>query len=176
MTTIVYHRGELATDSRIIRHQDTIELEQSSWGEKVYTSPCGRLLLAKAGMGWTEAFMDGLVEHLIGELARKRENPGHKIVVHKDAMDWADSLLIVTSDGAHWVDKIRSRTVDDVDIVTMGTGAHFARAAVNIGKSVTEAVEIAIRHDKMSGGKIHHYKASDLKPLIEEKGDEHSPV
>lgn len=61
---------------------------------------------------------------------------------------------------------------DDYSIVTradnsytIGSGGHFARGAIKVGATVTQALEVAAQSDIYTGGKLH-YKTFSLAPAV----------
>lgn len=64
------------------------------------------------------------------------------------------SCLILRPDGLYEVDNhCRTDKVLD-DMFAIGTGAHAARAAMYCGKSAVDAVRVAARIDKNTGGRV----------------------
>jgi hypothetical protein len=178
MTTIVYSHDEraIATDSRVIRNQGTSEAEISTFAEKVYTSKCGRLYLTKAGPGWTDEFFEKVAVALIPKLFKLKDKPNTLLNLGRlmantsqDVFSYSDTVLAVTADGAYVLEERKTRILAAGDIVAMGSGEYYSRAAVVAGQSVVDAVKVTLRFDRLSGGGVHHYKASDLKPMVQEE-------
>lgn len=165
MTTIVYHKGELASDSKIGRHVGT-SVQQFTYGEKVFTSPCGRCYIAKPGDMYSVEALTEMVPKLLADIGKFLERPdGGRM--HPALRDYREEILVVTRDGAYHLESGRLSIIEGEDFLAMGSGWNYAKAAVIAGKSVTEAVAHNLLHDPLSGGDIWHYKAKDLKPLVE---------
>lgn len=168
MTTFAYRGGELATDSRVLRHQDQHELERSTFMEKAYISKCGRMILAKAGPTLTPEFMEKLVESLVPQILKWRKDPNYRIEVAEVTNNFWETLLVITKDSAHHLSQFRTHLLEGDDYATLGSGQFYAKGALEAGQGVVEAVKATLRFDRLSGGKVWHYKASELKPLVEE--------
>lgn len=165
MTTIVYHKGELASDSKIGRHVGT-SAQQFTYGEKVFTSPCGRCYIAKAGDMYTLESLIELAPKVLADIAKCLERP-LGVRMHPALSAYREEMLVVTRDATYHLEHGILNIITGDDVVAMGSGVNYAKAIVIAGKSVTEAVDLTIRHDPLSGGDIWHYKAKDLKPLVE---------
>ena len=62
--------------------------------------------------------------------------------------------LIITKHGAEIIGDRLMRTPSLEPFYAIGTGSHFALAAMACGKSAVEAVRIAMRFDPFSGGRV----------------------
>jgi len=73
-------------------------------------------------------------------------------VERMDKPDTEFSCLLIRKDGRvfHVDDGLAPDEVWD-DVFTLGSGAEYARGAIDQGATTARAVEIAIRHDSNSG-------------------------
>lgn len=166
MTTIVYHKGELATDSKICRHQGT-SAEQFTYGEKVYTSPCGRVYLAKAGAMYDEAAMAQFALDIIRDVFLwHREGTGRRF--DPTFQGYTEEFILVTRDVTYHIDGGRLSVLQGDDVLASGSGYNYAKAACIAGLTPKEAVLFTLERDSLSGGEVHCYSASRLKEFTEQ--------
>lgn len=140
MTTIAYHHGdgEIAVDSRACS------------GDVISTEKMNKTVKNELGV-W---FLCGAVCD-IADFVKLRKNE----VIDKD-LELACSGFRVTNSLVSWV------FVDDGVFceeplqynLGIGSGGHFALAAMDHGKSAKEAVKYAITRDAKTGGRVRVFK------------------
>lgn len=77
----------------------------------------------------------------------------------EDKDEYSMSCLIISADGERVIlmdDEITPTEVLD-EIVAVGSGGPYARAALRAGASMEEAINIAIEYDGNSGGPVRTY-------------------
>lgn len=163
MTTIAYHAGRMASDSRIIKHMGT-PAERSVMGEKIYLTQCGRAYIGKAGIRLTQKSMEELAQHLLVQIIIYEEDNSAKLDFSN--MIEGEAIIVMTKDKSYLVNEETLIPLEFDDIATLGSGEDFARMALIAGCSVSVAVEYAIKHDRYSGGDVHLCQASKLSPLV----------
>lgn len=66
-----------------------------------------------------------------------------------------DGLLIVPDGRVYFVDSKGRLMSTNVPFASIGSGCHFAIGAMEMGATAVEAVRVARRNDRGTGGKIH---------------------
>lgn len=80
------------------------------------------------------------------------------------------SFIAMTATGVYFVDESSFRICSDVNYISLGTGCRYANVALGMDKTAKEAVQLAIKLDKTSGGKPVLIKRSQLKSFINKGG------
>lgn len=163
MTVLAYRNGELASDSRVIRHLDHPG-QCVVYQEKVKLSDCKRFYIAITGQGASDELYTEIVNCLLTALSElKRKSVYLTIFGIKDL-----SAIIVGKDAAWAVDNGVLTVIEQDISVAMGSGEDYAKMALLAGKSVAEAIELAIAYDRLCGGQVRTYRAYNLLPIVEE--------
>lgn len=145
MTTIAFKDGILAADSLITEGNERVgfitKIGRLECG--VLYGAAGRLSTAQKFMAWVETGMDG-------------DPPDF---TDKDGDQNGKGFVIIDSEiiefGAHGA-------VDKIPLVTsysIGSGAAYARGAMEAGLSAEEAVKVACEIDVFSGGPVQTLQA-----------------
>jgi ATP-dependent protease HslVU (ClpYQ) peptidase subunit len=138
MTTIAWDGTTLAADRRCVRgntRATTRKLRRLSWGGIVGFS-------GVAGVG--NAMLDWL------------DNPRHPLLErpkYDREDDWAD-MLAIAPDGSVTVHEMNGSFPVLDAFWAIGSGAPFALAAMALGKSAREAIEVAARFNVGTGDGI----------------------
>lgn len=138
MTTIAYRSGTLAADTLIAYHAITN-------GSREKIERCGDYLVAMAGATWIRTILEDWV--------RAGCDPNE---VPEQLLDNESKFaaLIVDSDGlAHEFDSGYLVPVH-ADYTAIGSGALLAMGAMAHGASAEQAVMVAAKHDKATGGPV----------------------
>jgi hypothetical protein len=143
LTTIAYRDGVLAADSLADGGSgkqvcQKLHRKQITEGRKTFDvviGICGEVFAALTFVDW---------------YGTGKPIPDTLLNIHSDF-----NCLILRPDGLYEVDNhCRTDKILD-DMFAIGTGAHAARAAMLCGKSAVEAVRVAARIDKNTGGRIY---------------------
>lgn len=146
MTTIAVNfiEGTASSDSRL-------------QGERFVPMLCTKMWLTKQGDLFLESG-DAPGSQLVLEWATHRLDYKHlteELVEHATKDDVEFSCILIRKDGRvfHIDDGLTPDEVYD-DMITLGSGAEYARGALEAGATTAEAVAIAIKHDGQSGGPV----------------------
>lgn len=139
MTTIAANRETMAADTRVSWSDpgnDRINTTSSIKIERIGDSLVGTSGDFQAGVrfhDWYRAGSKGRKPRLAKEFRALRLSP--------------DGLYIIDGDDTTWV-KV------DYKLAAIGSGAHYAMGAMEMGAPPEEAVRIAMKHDVYTGGSI----------------------
>lgn len=143
MTTIAVNlvEGTASSDSRLN-------------GEGTVPMLCSKMWVTKQGDLFVESG-DAPATRLALKWAEHRFAEKHlpdELLSHMDKPDTEFSCLLICTDGRvfHVDDGLSPDEVWD-DVFTLGSGAEYARGAIDQGATTAQAVEIAIRYDSNSG-------------------------
>lgn len=138
MTTIAWDGKELACDSLLSAGGCVVPSDRV---QKVFELPDGRLF---AGSGrYAEVLMtfDWL------RAGCKEPKP------HLKEMDG----IIVSTKGAEYIDDLLRPWPVNARYYAVGSGQDFANVAMELGKTAKQAVAIAMKFDRETGGQIHTF-------------------
>lgn len=134
MTTLCYHKGELAWDSRVtagnIIQKDNAQKRVLYKG--VHFVLCGSVPEFPAFM---QAYVEGIGGANLSVSA---------FCVHPDGLYRAS-----TDETGIWRTKLSYN-----DVAALGSGMEFAIAAVDCGKTPREAIKVAAKRDNCTGGLV----------------------
>lgn len=134
MTTLCYHKGELAWDSRVtagnIIQKDNAQKRVKHKG--LYFVLCGTVPDFPAFM---QAYTEGTGGANLSVSA---------FVVHPEGLYRAS-----TDESGIWRTKLSYN-----DVAALGSGMEFAIAAVDCGKTPREAIKVAAKRDNCTGGLV----------------------
>ena len=143
MTTIVYDhkRGHIACDSRAAAGGI---IKDDSYDKTIVSGDCIWFICGNT--------MD---RQRLVDIAEASENgDNYELGSDIEASSWMvkDGQLFECGimDGRYYLDEITNTDA-------IGTGAHFAIAAVDLGKTALQAVEYAATRDTATGGKVRVY-------------------
>lgn len=136
MTTVAYKDGILASDSRAIYNYRDIEVVTSEKA-KMFKMPDGSYM----GLAGTIP-NDPLVFEAIKQDLYTGEMDMDFIRVRKNGL--------FIRGGPNWNEKCKF----PFKFCAIGSGMHFAMGAMSAGASAEEAVKVAMKFDRCTGGKI----------------------
>jgi ATP-dependent protease HslVU (ClpYQ) peptidase subunit len=147
MTTVAYRDGVLASDSRLTCNKDWIENDNS---KKIYKLSDG----SAVGVAGSAYQSETIIERLKAALKTKDKKLPKVSDLRK-----AEALL-VCPDGDLWFHPQGGYSWQKMpDAPTaLGSGWQWAMVAMDAGADARRAVELAIRRDVYSGGKIQTCK------------------
>lgn len=143
MTTIAWDGKTLATDSQ----RTSGDIVESDDEKKLYVDIGGYLAVAGCGdlMGSEEIF-NWIKSNKVDQFPKiDSKDVSSVICIKKDR-----SVLIYRHDG-------HGRSISHRGILADGSGWEIALGAMDAGATAVEAVEIAIKRDINSGGKVQSY-------------------
>lgn len=143
MTTIAYHQESktVAWDSRSSKN-NIIATDKSQKMKEVN----GVIFWLSGPLSDFQKFID----IYFGAACDEFQPECNALILDKNALYFSG----VTEKGELWKEPV------DIDYA-VGSGSNFALAAMDLGKSATEAVEYAKTRDSNTGGSVHSYKISD---------------
>jgi len=154
MTTIIYHKGQLATDSQITDRDCRI-----GHTKKIHPFPGG--YLAVAGYADTRPFIA-----LFDEVDDPDSMPTHaelKAVTNRYAaivVFEKPHARVFLVDAGYDDDDPKDKNVgvfeimDDSTPIVVGSGGAWAQGALRAGASISEAIDIASEFDMATGGPV----------------------
>lgn len=143
MTTLAYSRKEnvIAVDSRMTSD----DIVQSDKFEKWLTGESGDIYFIVGCVSDAKRLMEA-VESGCDEMDDTNAVQANLVRVS------GEPCIIGVDSGFLFYDKL-----DDAEFRALGTGQHFALAALDLGKTAKQAVEYAMTRDIYSGGKVVQY-------------------
>jgi len=143
MTTIAFRDGIMASDSRIVEYGIGI-----THGPKIFRKKVGRKEVLIGGAGYSPSIM-----MFLDWYGTNDKEGQHRIATlcigDKDfeVMIW-DGRRIMTCDEFCRLDEVPEK------YYALGSGASNAITAMDCGKSAQQAVQMAIKRDMNSGGRV----------------------
>lgn len=144
MTTIAFDGVSVCADTRIVAGSAI-----AGYHRKVFRLDSG--IVALCG--------DYTAGHILLDWVRDGAKPRKKPTMLTEA---SFELLWVRPDGAFTLDE-ELHPVPALIPYAAGTGADFAMAALHLGYSARQAVELACKLDTNSGGEIHEETLEEVK-------------
>lgn len=151
MTTIAYHRPS-----------KTIGVDSRNTDGSGVVFMCDKIEHLKNGyvfLGAGHCYPMSKVKYWASTGFSNDARPEFDELFSESREDYSMSCLIISPDGEEVTlmdDEITPTKVLD-DIVTIGSGGPYARAALRAGASMEEAINIAIEYDGNSGGPVRTY-------------------
>lgn len=144
MTTIAYKDGWLVSDSR------------ETSGERVDTDRCKKIYRLPDGSLYAGSGESANIMHLHQELIKATRSK--KKVLPNVQLKGIHAILVENKKKVYFYEKgIWTQFTYHHSI---GTGSHYALAAMDHGASAEEAVRIACKRDIYSGGRLQKFRAA----------------
>ena len=138
MTTIAYHKGMLAADTRVIE-ENLITPETC---RKVHRLPDGSLFAFCGCLEDASLIKQSLIKHMPLPKIEHRDDETACLHIRLNG-------TVYFTTGKAWV------KVEGTRMASIGTGSPSAYAAMRAGLSPDKAVRIAMAQDPNSGGRVH---------------------
>jgi len=138
MTTIAYRDGVLATDSRVTSGDVIIgEVRKiAASGDGRIAAVCGVAEVCQEWLSWWAGPQDA----------------------DPPELDEDTGVITVEDDGV-WYHTDRGRWQLEAEYHAVGSGRDIALGAMAVGACAVEAIEAAIKHDAMTGGRVQSLRA-----------------
>lgn len=142
MTTIAYKDGWLVSDSR------------ETSGERVDTDRCKKIYRLPDGSLYAGSGESAIIMHLYQELLKAARVK--KKVLPNIQLKGINAIVVANKKNVNYYEKGIWTSLDYP--FAIGTGSHYALAAMDNGASAEEAVRIACKRDIYSGGRLQKYR------------------
>lgn len=168
MTIVAYHNGILGADKRSITEETVANSERVNTVTKVFKSSCNRFAVGIIGAGRRPEEIPRIMDYLSSVVFQY-------ILHEKDTNVLTDKeynflglgnthYLVVTSNELFLFNESGSKTY--TGSIFMGSGGNVARAAIECGKSMEEAIELAAKLITSVGNGVDIVDCRSLEPIV----------